>query len=396
MRVGVILGTRPEIIKMSPVIRECEARALDYLVIDTGQHYDYEMNQIFFEILDLPPPHHQLQVGSGTHGQQTGRLLIEIEQVLLDERPDVVLVEGDTNTVLAGGLAASKLQIKVGHVEAGLRSYDRNMPEETNRVLTDHLADFLFAPTSEAKENLLREGISADKIFVTGNTIVDAVQQNLEIARNKSSVLSDLGLSKDNYFLITVHRPENVDCRQRLASILRSFQAIYDRFETSLIFPIHPRTRKMLRMFNLAMPAYVRLVEPVGFLDFLQLEANAKLILTDSGGIQEEACILQVPCVTLRDNTERPETVKVGSNVVAGTQPERIMTCVERMLPVARDWLNPFGDGKSSRCILDIIRTRSDVSEHMVVWPESVSLAPVASQDRSTRNWSERKPRKET
>lgn len=197
LRVALILGTRPEIIKMSPVIRECEAQALSYFVIDTGQHYDYEMNQMFFGALGLPSPHHRLKVGSGTHGQQTGRLLIEIERVLLDERPDIVLVEGDTNTVLAGGLAASKLRIKVGHVEAGLRSYDRNMPEEMNRVLTDHLADLLFAPTSEARENLMREGVSADKIFVTGNTIVDAVRQNLEIAK-KSRVLSDLGLSKGN------------------------------------------------------------------------------------------------------------------------------------------------------------------------------------------------------
>jgi len=368
---------------MSPIIRACEAHALDYLVIDTGQHYDYEMNQIFFETLDLPSPHYQLQVGSGTHGQQTGRLLIEIEQVLLDERPDIVLVEGDTNTVLAGGLAASKLRIKVGHVEAGLRSYDRNMPEETNRVLTDHLADFLFAPTSGAAENLMREGISADKIFVTGNTIVDAVQQNLEIARKESSVLNDLELSKNNYFLITVHRPENVDCKQRLASILRSFRVIYDRFETLLIFPIHPRTRKVLQMFNLAVPACVRLIEPLGFLDFLQLEANAKLILTDSGGIQEEACILQVPCVTLRDNTERPETVKVGSNVVAGIQPEGIVRCVERMLSVTRDWLNPFGDGKSGRYILDIIQTQASVSKDGSAWPESIDLATVVNP----RNW---------
>lgn len=360
MRFCIVVGTRPEIIKMSPIIRECEGDGLNYFVIDTGQHYNHEMNHIFFETLDLPPPHCQLHVGSGTHAEQTGKLLITIEQALLREAPDIVLVQGDTNTVLAGGLAASKLRIKVGHVEAGLRSHDRNMPEETNRVLTDHLSDFLFAPTADAKDNLMKEGIPLDKISVTGNTIVDAVQQNLEISRKKSGALRDLGLSKDNYFLITIHRSENVDCKQRLESILRSFRTIYDQFKTDLIFPIHPRTRKMLRSFKLAMPICVRLIEPTDFLDFLQLEANARLILTDSGGIQEEACILRVPCVTLRDSTERPETVKVGSNVVAETHPERLVKCVDRMLSVARNWPNPFGDGKSARHILDIVQVQAN------------------------------------
>jgi UDP-N-acetylglucosamine 2-epimerase (non-hydrolysing) len=356
LRVSIIVGTRPEIVKMSPIIRACQAQGVDYRVTDTGQHYDYNMNGIFFETLELPSAHHQLQIGSGSHGQQTGRLLAEIERVLLDERPDVVLVEGDTNTVLAGGLAASKLRIKVGHVEAGLRSHDRNMPEETNRILTDHLADYLFAPTAEARGNLLREGISAAKIYVTGNTIVDAVQQSLEIARKKVNTLNGLGLSPEGYFLITVHRAENVDCRERLRHILQSFQAIHDRLAVPLLFPVHPRTQKMLETFDLTMPACVRCIEPVGFLDFLQLEAHAGLILTDSGGVQEEACILHVPCVTLRDNTERPETVMVGGNVIAGVLPEKVTECVETMLDRPRTWANPLGDGQSGRRIVEIIQ----------------------------------------
>ncbi len=345
---------------MSSTIRECSARGLDCLVVDTGQHYDYEISQVFYETLHLPPPHYQLRVGSGTHGQQTGRMLAEIEQVLLAEKPDVVLVQGDTNTVLAGGLAASKLRIRVGHVEAGLRSLDRTMPEETNRVLTDHLADLLFAPTPEAAENLRAEGISDDKIFITGNTIVDAVLQNLAIARKESQILDELHLSDGNYFLSTVHRSENVDCRERLVSILRSFRVVCERFGVPLVFPIHPRTRKMLRTFDLVMPAEVLPLKPVGYLDFLQLEANAKMILTDSGGVQEEACILRVPCVTLRGNTERPETVRAGANMVAGVQPEGIVTCAERMLSVPRDWPSPFGDGMSCCRILDIIQTSSE------------------------------------
>jgi UDP-N-acetylglucosamine 2-epimerase (non-hydrolysing) len=297
-----------------------------------------------------------LRVGSGTHGQQTGRLLIEIERVLLNEKPDVVLVQGDTNTVLAGGLAASKLRIKVGHVEAGLRSLDRNMPEEMNRILTDHLADMLFAPTSEAVGNLTAEGIPAEKIFMTGNTIVDAVLQHIKIAGRESHVLNELHLSEGNYFLSTIHRPENVDCRERLAAILQSFRSVCERYNLPLVLPIHPRTRKMLRIFGLVLPAQVLPLESMGYLDFLQLEAKAKLILTDSGGVQEEACIPRVPCVTLRENTERYETVKVGANIVAGVQPEEVVTCAETMLSVPRDWPNPFGDGKSCCRILDVIQ----------------------------------------
>ena len=355
MMISIILGTRPEIIKMSPVIRELENQGLDYFILHTGQHYSYNLDKIFFNELELPEAKYNLDAGSGMHAEETGKMLIGIEKVLKEEKPDVVLVEGDTNTVLAGALAASKLHIKVGHVEAGLRSYDRSMPEEINRVLADHVSDYLFAPTEKAKENLLREGIEEDKIFVTGNTIVDAVYQNLEIARRKVNILNKLNLSHEKYFLVTAHRQENVDVKERLKGILDGLERIYDKFNLPIIYPIHPRTMKRIEEFGLENPGGVRLSKPLGFLEFLQLEANAKLVLTDSGGVQEETCILKVPCVTLRDNTERRETLEVGSNVLAGVNQEKILEGVKIMLDRKRNWKNPFGDGKTGKRILEII-----------------------------------------
>ena len=304
--ISIILGTRPEIIKMSPVIRECEEKGLDYFILHTGQHYSYEMDRVFFDELELPQPKYNLDVGSGTHAEQTGRIMIGVEKVLMKERPDIVLVQGDTNTTLSGALAAAKLQIKVGHVEAGLRSFDRRMPEEINRVLTDHISDYLFAPTEKARQNLLREGLDGSRIYVTGNTIVDAVYQNLEIAKKKVNVLKDLGLKSEGYFLVTAHRQENVDVKERLKGILKGLELIHQEFSMPVVFPIHPRTRRRIEEFGLSLDG-IEVINPLGFLEFLQLEANARLVLTDSGGVQEETCILKVPCVTLRDNTERPE-----------------------------------------------------------------------------------------
>lgn len=352
--ISIVLGTRPEIIKMSPVIRECEEKGLDYFILHTGQHYSYEMDRVFFDELELPQPKYNLDVGSGTHAEQTGRIMIGVEKVLMKERPDIVLVQGDTNTTLAGALAAAKLQIKVGHVEAGLRSFDRRMPEEINRVLTDHISDYLFAPTENAKQNLLREGLDGSRIYVTGNTIVDAVYQNLEIAKKKVSVLKDLGLKPEGYFLVTAHRQENVDVKERLKGILKGLELIRQEFSMPVVFPMHPRTRRRIREFGLSLDG-IEVINPLGFLEFLQLEANARLVLTDSGGVQEETCILKVPCVTLRDNTERPETLEVGSNVLAGTNPESILESVRIMLNRERSWENPFGDGRAGERIVRII-----------------------------------------
>ncbi len=355
MKLSIILGTRPEIIKMSPIIRECERRGLDYFILHTGQHYSYNMDEVFFGQLELPAPKYNLDIGSGSHAQETGKMLIGIERILLREKPDIVLVEGDTNTVLAGALAASKLHVKVGHIEAGLRSYDKSMPEEINRILTDHISDYLFAPTQEAKDILLKEGISEDEIFVTGNTIVDAVYHNLKIANKRPSILEKLNLKPKNYFLVTLHRQENVDDRERFTEILRSLEQLARQFSLPVIYPLHPRSKRRMKEFGIKAD-YVKLLPPFDFLSFLQLESNAKLILTDSGGVQEESCILGVPCVTLRDSTERPETLTIGSNTLSGSNLQEILRSVESMVNRGDSWVNPFGDGKAGKIIIEILR----------------------------------------
>ncbi|TGC08303.1 non-hydrolyzing UDP-N-acetylglucosamine 2-epimerase [Methanolobus halotolerans] len=354
MKIAIILGTRPEIIKMSPLIRECEKLGIDHYILHTGQHYSFEMDKVFFDDLKLPVPRYNLDVGSGTHGQQTGRMLQGIEEVLIKDRPDVLLVQGDTNTVLAGALAGSKLNIRIGHVEAGLRSFDRTMPEEINRIIADHISDYLFAPTENSKEYLLAEGIPKEKIFVTGNTVVDAVYQNLEISKQTRHTLSKLNLKEGEYFLTTVHRAENTDKKERLSRILAGFEQIYQTFRLPIIFPAHPRTVKMIKEFDLEIPEGTKIINPVGYLDFLQLEGGAKLILTDSGGLQEEGCILGVPCVTLRDNTERPETVDVGANIIAGMN-GNIAKFVERMTASGISWDNPYGSGDAAKLTIDRI-----------------------------------------
>ena len=339
---------------MSPIIRECERLNVDYFVLHTGQHYSYHMDRAFFQELELPQPKYDLDVGSGTHAEQTGRVLMGIEKILMDETPDIVLVQGDTNSVLAGALAAVKLHIKTGHVEAGLRSYDRRMPEEINRVVADHVSDYLFAPTETAKQNLLREGINENKVFVTGNTVVDAVYQNLEISTRKVDILDKIGLKPKSYFVITSHRAENVDSKERLSGIIKGLELIRKEFSIPIIYPIHPRSEKMIQEFNLSLDG-ITVTEPLGFMEFLQLEANAKLVLTDSGGVQEECCILGVPCVTLRDNTERPETLEVGSNVLAGACPQAIFDATNKMTAKKAKWGNPFGKGDSGEIIMRII-----------------------------------------
>ena len=357
---SIVLGTRPEIIKMSPVIRELEKRRIEYFVIHTGQHYSYNMDRIFFEELELPQPDYKLDVGERyhTHGSQTGEMIKGIEEILMKEKPHVVLVEGDTNSVLAGGLAAVKLHIPVGHVEAGLRSFDRNMPEEINRVVVDHISDYLFAPTEVARKNLLNEGIDKERIYVTGNTIVDAVYQNLAIAKRKSRILEKYELKKNEYILVTFHRQENVDDPARLKNLVNMLNML----DFPAIFPMHPRTRKRIDEFGYRIKnEKVRVIEPLGYLDFLLLLANAKVVLTDSGGIQEESNILHVPCLTLRDNTERPETVEVGSNIVVGVNAEKVIETLHQIIcnterySKMRNAPIVFGDGKTAERIIFIL-----------------------------------------
>lgn len=351
--ITIVLGTRPEIIKMAPIIRACREQGIEHDIIHTGQHYSYEMDRTFFEQLELPDADHNLDVGSGDHGEQTGKILTGIEKVLKKNNTDEILVQGDTNTVMAGALAASKLHIKVGHVEAGLRSFDRNMPEEINRIVADHVSDHLFAPTDNSKELLLKEGIPDEKIFVTGNTIVDSVFQNLEISKRKVDPVKDLGLTEKKFALLTSHRAENVDVKERFEGIIAGAKLFSDISGMEVLYPIHPRAKKFLKQFDINTNG-IKVIDPVGFLEFLQLESSAGMILTDSGGVQEEACILKTPCVTLRDNTERPETVDAGGNLLAGTDPDRIVDAGVKMLSVNNSWQNPLGDGKSAERILKI------------------------------------------
>jgi UDP-N-acetylglucosamine 2-epimerase (non-hydrolysing) len=344
---------------MSPVIRECIDRRLDYFILHSGQHYSFEMDRVFFEELDLPTPRFNLDVGSGTHAEQTGKILVGVEKVLNDFRPDVVLVQGDTNTVLAASLAASKMHIKVGHVEAGLRSFDMKMPEEINRIVADHVSDMLFAPTELARANLLKEGIS-EGVYVTGNTIVDAVYQTVEIAKSKSDALRRFGLETRGFSIATVHRQENVDEEGKLRDILKGLGRVAEETGIPVVLPVHPRTQKRIDQFGLE-PQGITCVSPLGFLDFLLLESSSRLALTDSGGVQEETCILKVPCVTLRENTERPETLEVGSNVLAGTDPDKIVGLAKSMLKINRDWRNPFGDGKAGKRIVKAVMALCDL-----------------------------------
>ncbi len=360
MKPAIVFGTRPEIIKLTPVIRAFENRGITPLLIHTGQHYDYEMSRVFLEDLELDGIDYHLEVGSGTQAEQTGTAMIKIEGVLIGERPDVVIVQGDTNTVLAGALASVKLGIPVAHVEAGLRSFDRTMPEEINRILTDHVSEVLFAPTAEAKKNLEREGIT-EGVYVVGNTIVDAVLQNSEAAERKSNILERLDLDPKGYLLITAHRAENTDRRENLERLVE----ILESLPMKTVYPMHPRTRRRLEEFGLwervMMIEGVLVTRPLGYLDFLKLEKNAFAILTDSGGIQEEAIILNVPCLTLRYNTERPETVKVGGNVLVGLEKERVLQYLSKLLnePEFYEKManapNPFGDGKSGERIVHIL-----------------------------------------
>ena len=351
--VAFVLGTRPEIIKTAPVIEECERRGLETFVLHTGQHYSESLDGVFFENLELDPPDENLGVGSGDHGEQTGAMLAGVEAHLQRTDPDVVIVQGDTNSTLAGGLAGAKLDAAVAHVEAGLRSFDREMPEETNRVVVDHLADYLFPPTDETAQLLRDEGLPEDRITVTGNTIVDAVTAYDDVAAETSDVLRELGLDAGEFALMTAHRAETVDDADTFENVLTAVARAAEQFDYPVVYPVHPRARERIEEFGLAVPPTIRLVDPLDFFDFLRLESTAGLVFTDSGGVQEECCILGTPCVTLRYGTERPETAFVGANVVAGHRQVDIITGAVRMYGKDGDWPTPFGDGDAAARIVN-------------------------------------------
>lgn len=351
MKVLSVVGARPNFVKMAPVINRILDAGLEHRLLHTGQHYDEKMSGIFLEELGLPELDHYLEVGSGSHGQQTGKMLIEIEKVLLLEKPDVVLVPGDTNTTLAGALAAAKLHIPVGHIEAGLRSFDRRMPEEINRILVDHCSEFLFCPTKTGADQLEKEGIPANRIFLVGDPMMEACKEFMEKA-GKMDYSKKHGIDEP-YYLATVHRAENTDEKKRLSGIMEAFQKSKHR----IIFPAHPRTVKQLKEFGLwekiEKAPNLDVVEPVGYLEFLYLLSRARLMLTDSGGVQKEAFFLGIPCVTLRDNTEWVETVSAGGNILAGADSEKILESIGEMLKKAKaeDLGAAEHDGASERIV---------------------------------------------
>ena len=329
-----IVGARPNFMKVAPIHRAIARRGvLSQLVVHTGQHYDAKMSDVFFSDLGMPAPDIHLGIGSGSHAEQTARVMIALEGVFLEHQPDLISVVGDVNSTVAAALVAAKLLIPLSHVEAGLRSFDRRMPEEVNRIVVDRLADLLLTPSPDGDENLAKEGVSAERIHRVGNVMIDALLENRARAVEQP-VLAQLGLAPRAYAVCTLHRPSNVDDPATLAGLIGVLAELSHKLP--LVFPVHPRTRKMLEApalaSLLAASPQLRCIEPLGYLDFLCLTSQARLILTDSGGLQEESTVLQVPCLTLRENTERPITVEEGTNVLVGTRPERIREEARRIL----------------------------------------------------------------
>jgi len=358
----LVLGARPQIVKSAPIIREASKRAeIELQLVHTGQHYDYEMSKIFFNELELPNPSINLGVGSGTHAWQTGRMMIGLEKVMSKLEPDMVLVPGDTNSTLAGALAAVKLHVPVGHVEAGARSYDMRMPEEVNRRLTDHCSWLLFAPTKNCAKNLEREGLAKEHISLSGDTMYDSLLYHMPKAL-RINVLDKFDLEDGNYGVVTLHRPENVDDPKRLRNIS---EALIQLESLTLLFPVHPRAMKMLKITgllkHLRRAKHLKLVDPVGYLEMLHLVKRARMIFTDSGGLQKEAFWLGTPCLTFRDKTEWVETVKLGANVLVSDDKNLIFQKTkeyeesEDLKKKLKNMPNPFGEGDAARKILEVL-----------------------------------------
>jgi UDP-N-acetylglucosamine 2-epimerase (non-hydrolysing) len=355
-----IVGARPNFMKVAPIQKEMSLRDNLYkpILLHTGQHYDKKMSTLFFDDLNLPRPEIYLGVGSGSHAEQTAKIMIAFEKACLKHKPDLILVVGDVNSTIGCSLVASKLGIPVAHVEAGLRSFDRSMPEEVNRILTDTLSDFLFITERSGEINLLKEGKDSNKIHFVGNVMIDSLINFLEKA-SQSKVLEKFNLIPQDYLLITLHRPSNVDSRNTLLNIVKILEEIQKKIK--IIFPVHPRTRNKLEEFNLysSLTKLKKLIltDPVGYLDFLQLEKNSRFILTDSGGIQEETTYLGIPCLTLRENTERPITTEIGTNEIVGMDSDKILNSVETIL--AGEWkqgkIPPFWDGHAAERIIHIL-----------------------------------------
>lgn len=353
IKIIIIGGTRPNFIKIAPLLKEIKKyQQIELILVHTGQHYDFKMSDLFFRELRIPKPDYYLGVGSGSHGWQTAKIMEKLELVLLKERPNLVIAVGDVNSTLAGALTAAKLDIPVAHIEAGLRSYDKTMPEEINRVLTDHLSNFLFCPTENAVKNLKKEGVKKE-VYNVGDITYDTFLKNIKVAQKKSAVFKRLKLRSKSYFLLTLHRPQNVDNLESLKKILRALQQSNEK----IIFPVHPRTKKSLTKFDksvLSRRSNILFIEPIGFLDILWLEKNSQKIITDSGGVQKEAYWFKIPCITLRDTTEWVETVKSGWNILVGDDEKKIINAIKKFNP-SRKQYNYFGNGKAAKKIVKIL-----------------------------------------
>lgn len=358
-RLLLVVGARPNFMKMSPLYREL-LKFPDHfepLIVHTGQHYDYVMSRAFFDDFELPEPHYYLGVGSDTHARQTAKIMVELESVIEKTSPDLVVVFGDVNSTLAAAVVTSKLQVPLAHVEAGLRSFDRTMPEEINRMVTDILSDFLFTTEESANKNLLREGIMEEKIYFVGNIMIDTLLLYIDKAE-ETKIMDSLNLKSGGFALLTLHRPSNVDRKEKLQEIMDAILEISNKIP--VIFPIHPRTKKNLERFGLygKYEKGIRLISPLKYTDFLKLEKEALFVMTDSGGIQEETTFLGIPCITIRENTERPVTVDIGTNILAGTDGERILEEANKILNGERKKgkIPPLWDGKTAQRIAGILK----------------------------------------
>lgn len=357
MKLAIVIGTRPELIKMAPVMRELKRQHIPFTFIHSNQHYSKNLDQNIINNLSLPNVDFHLNVGSGTHAFQTGKIMMGVEPILTKIKPNYVLVHGDTNTTLACALSAVKLHIKVAHIEAGLRSFDYSMPEEVNRMLTDRISDLLFAPSKISQKNLINEGIIKSRIHVTGNTVVDALKQHIEIARTQSNVIEKLKLIPQEFILATAHRPENVDSRLQLEKTIRLLAGMSKYSGMQVVFPIHPRTNSNLMEFGIEVnSSRIRLIEPVNYLDTLALIDSCALVITDSGGLQEEAYVLNTPLITIRTSTERPETK--SANFIVGLDLAKAKKAWDQYENNKCKWKETLGDGNAAKKIVAVLKRK--------------------------------------
>ena len=360
MKIVAVVGARPNFMKIAPLMWEIgRRRGIEAYLVHTGQHYDQRMSKLFFEELNIPRPDIDLEVGSGSHAVQTAEVMKRFEPVVVEQRPDAVVVVGDVNSTIACALTAVKLGVPVAHVEAGLRSFDRTMPEEINRILTDSISHWLFVTERSGLENLKHEGVPDERVFLVGNVMIDTLLASRELSR-RSRILEEMELAGRPYAVLTLHRPANVDDPAVLAGLVRAIDRL--QRELPIVFPVHPRTRKTLNASGLGRMAGLRLVEPLGYLDFMKLVSEARLVLTDSGGVQEETTVLGVPCLTMRNNTERPITVEQGTNTLVGLDPERIIAEGLRVLakPAASRRVPELWDGRAAARIVDVLTAQAE------------------------------------